>query len=210
MSLALLLSRFRHVRRRRILLERPVVTVRVLLDLGQHFGLENNAATTSMINFHPLINENQWVLPLAQIPPQTMTDYGFRRCLAMTDVPRASTDHIWSFWWLWACSLANGLSSVKRKGCHRWPVARHLSWRFLWSPTRLFFSVRSWTFWSLYLLSRSSSFTIRRTDRWLKLVSRAIFRIETLVYRYIRFLMNWRFLEMLTVSFLPLYGRRDS
>ena len=55
----------------------------------------------------------------------------------------------------------------------------------------------------------SSLFAICRTDSRFIPVSRAIFRMGTLEFRLTRFLMIWRFADVLTVRLLPHMGKYD-
>lgn len=97
MGSAPVLSRFRLVSRCRVLLERPIRIAEVLLGPRKYDGLKNVVAVEVLVDSDPLFHENEGVLPLAQIPPQTITDAGFWRCSTMADVPGASEDQILSF-----------------------------------------------------------------------------------------------------------------
>lgn len=84
--------------------------------------LEYRSTTTSRMShwynfwfiFTPLTRKTRSVLPLVQIPPQTMTDFEFLQCSTIAEVLGAFTDQILLFWELRACWTIKSFSLVKR------------------------------------------------------------------------------------------------
>ena len=138
-------------------------------------------------------------LPVAQTPAQTITNFGFWRCLLIADVQGASA-HYAPVVLMWACLIVNRFSSVNRISSKFRGSTRRRSRR------RRLSAVRSWTLWCLYGLSWSSCLAIRLTDSDEIPVSWEIFRIGTVEFRWTHFFMSWRFLVVL-IGFLSRLGR---
>lgn len=66
-----------------------------------------------MSRWHTSLSTSCFTKARAQIPSQTMTDYGFWWHWMMDDGPKASADQSLSFWQLCAYSIVNSFSSVE-------------------------------------------------------------------------------------------------
>ena len=190
MDLAPLLRRFCTVGSSGILLKWSLLSAKVATDPRNLHGVQDVTAVNALVKFYPLTDKKKGVLPVAKIPAKTITDFRFWRCSTIEDVHQ-----LLSFWWLWACSMANSFSSMNRissqfRGVTRRRSRRHLSSHARWS------AVRTWTHGA-----------IRRTDPREIPVSRAIFRIDTVEFRWTWYIyMSWRFQVVLIGGFLPLLG----
>ena len=144
MGLAPLLCRSRSVGWSGIFLKCPLLSAKVAMGPRNHHSVEDVTAVNALVNFYPSSTKTKGVLPVTQIPAQTITEFGFWRCSTIADMLGASALQLLSFWWLWACSVVNSFSSANRIRYKFWGMMRQRSCWHLSSGTRLS-AVRSWT-----------------------------------------------------------------